>query len=151
MIYLTPEELSAYYGSPMAGPGVPVFNEDKYESRSDNAFKYRFGLLNGRCVYAIIMKKAGGFLSLAEAYSFRSLNGKGTWKFMSNLLPEENAEEIEKIFADRTIDLGWSYTPSTSDQFQHPIFCSHQAHRRQLVVWHPKWHVDLSIVAASGI
>lgn len=151
MIYLTPDELTNFYGKPFAGPGAPMFNEDGYKSHADQAYKYRFGLLNGRCVYAIVMKKTGGVISLAEAASFRSLNGKGSWSFMTNLLPDKNAEAIEKLFNDKKTDLNWSYTPVASDQFQSPLFCAHQAQRTQLIIWHPKWHCDLTPISGTKI
>jgi hypothetical protein len=150
MIYLTPDELSTYYGKPFSGPGVPLFNEERYKSHADSAFKYRFGLVNGRCIYAIIVKKTGLPFSLVEAGSFRALNGKGIWSFMTNLLPDKNAEAIEKLFGDKKVNLNWSYAPVPGDQYQSTLFCSHQAGRTQLVIWHPKWHVDLDKIQKMG-
>jgi hypothetical protein len=147
MIYLTPDELTSYYGRAFQGAGIPMFNEDRYKTHADNAWKYRFGLLSGRCIYSIVVKTSGGQITLAEAASLRALNGKGVWSYVTNLRPDNDSAAIEKLFNDQLVDLTWSYSPVAADQYQHQLFCSHQASRRQLVIWHPKWRVDLAEVS----
>lgn len=147
MIYLTQNEIEGYYGKFLAGPGFPIENEDEYKDVTDNSYKYRFGFMRDHCIYSIIVKKTG-FLSLPEAASFRALNGSGAWTFM---LPEQRSEILAEIFNNRKMDLGWSYSPAQTDKYTSTLFCSHQKNRTQLVIWHPKFHVDLTRIAKLNI
>lgn len=151
MIYLNEQEIRTYYGAPFAGPSIHRYNADKGRRHSDDAYKYEFGYINGRCVYAIIQKKTGSTISRAEAQGIRYLTGKGSWKLDVVYDPTKNPAELQAILDDVLKDLAYEYVPEATDQYKHPLICVHQGKRQQLVIYHPKWRPDLAEVAADPL
>lgn len=140
MIYLTQFEIEKRYGPSFATGGAKRFNAESCTRHTVNAFKYEFGYMVGHCVYAIVQKATGGGLSVVERESLLSLSGKGPWVIIDGKEAETNHP------------LALKYTPPKEEvNFPSPLFASHQSLRAQLVVWYPKWQVDLKNIEANPL
>jgi hypothetical protein len=139
MIYLNKEEIKARYGASFATGGATRFNAESCSKHQNDAYKYEFGYLNGYCVYAIIQKRSGGIVSTVERQSLLALNNKSEWKII------DGAEKGQK-------PISFQCTPPKEEvKFPSPLFGVHQHQRSQLVIFHPKWQVDLEKVAANPL
>ncbi len=151
MIFLTKQQICGIYGDSFPSLNNR-FNADDSSSHKNDAYQYEFGYLHGRCIYAIIEKTEGGTIAPVEAASLMAINGPGVWRLVSPLGVQTDSQTYQTLLGNPVTNLGYGYTPDPHDAFYpSALFASHQLNRRQLVVYHPLWQVDLSQVEANPL
>jgi hypothetical protein len=166
MIYLTKQQLCAIYG-PSSVSLERRFNADDSSVHDDTsaAYKYEFGYLQGRCIYAIVQKEQGGIIAPLESDMLLASNGNGQWKLREDNAPQTANVPVPKKPTpapkppdppqkppNNSIPLSFTYDPVNNDAFYPThLFASHQMQRQQLVIFHPSWQVDLSQVESNPL